>query len=56
MEEKLDGSILVHDLQINQGTGELEIDFSDLYRLVVFVIGQTRYTTMPAPYQVSVSP
>jgi immune inhibitor A len=56
VEQKMDGSLRVHDLDIKKGTGELDIDFSDVRRLVVFVIGQTRYTTLPAAYQISVSP
>jgi hypothetical protein len=56
VEQNKDGSILVHDLNIKNGAGKLEIDFRDLNRLVVFIIGQTRYTTLPASYQVEVSP
>ncbi|MBL8079772.1 MAG: immune inhibitor A [Anaerolineales bacterium] len=56
VEQKMDNTLLVHDLNIKNGTAQLEIDFSDLNRLVVFVIGQTRYTTLPASYQVEVSP
>ena len=56
VEQKKDGSIVIHDVDILDGTGKLTIDFSDLKRLIVFVIGQTRYTTLPASYQVEVSP
>ena len=56
VEQNKDGSIAVHDLDIKNGAGKLEIDFSKLNRLVVFVIGETRYTTLPASYQVEVSP
>ncbi len=56
VEQKMDGSIRVHDLDIKKGIGELDIDFSDVRRLVVFIIGQTHYTTLPAAYQVSISP
>ena len=56
VEQNKDGSIVVHDLDIKNGTGKLEIDFSKLNRLVVFVIGETRYTTLPASYRVEVSP
>lgn len=56
VEQKVDGSIVVHDLDIRNGTTSLDIDFRDVTRLVVFIIGQTRYTTLPAAYQVSVSP
>jgi immune inhibitor A len=56
VEQKMDGSILVHDLDIRNGTARLDVDFSNLNRLVVFIIGQTRYTTLPASYQISVSP
>jgi hypothetical protein len=54
VEQNKNGSIVVHDLDIKNGTGKLEMDFSDLKRLVVFVIGQTRYTTLPASYRVEV--
>ena len=56
VEQRTDGSIIVHDLDIANGTGSLNIDFSNLERLVVFVIGQTRYTTLPASYRVEVAP
>lgn len=56
VEERADGSIVVHDIDIVNGTGKLNIDFSNLKRLVVFVIGQTRFTTLPASYQVEVAP
>ena len=56
VEQNKDGSIVVHDLDIKNGAGKLEIDFSNLNRLVVFVIGQTRYTTLPASNRVEVSP
>jgi immune inhibitor A len=56
VEQNKDGSILVYDLDIRNGVGKLEMDFSNLNRLVVFVIGQTRYTTLPASYRVEVSP
>jgi hypothetical protein len=55
VEQKADGSIAVHDLEIKNGTGQLDVDFSNLNRLVVFVIGQTHYTTLPASYRVEVS-
>jgi len=54
VEQRKDGSILVHDLDIANGAGKLDINFDDLERLVVFVIGQTRYTTIPASYRVEV--
>jgi immune inhibitor A len=56
VEQNKDGSIKVHDLNIKNGTGKLEIDFSSLNDVVVFVIGQTHYTTLPASYQLEVSP
>jgi len=54
VEQNKDGSIAVHDLEVKNGAGRLEIDFSKLKRLVVFVVGQTRYTTLPASYRVEV--
>jgi immune inhibitor A len=56
VEQHKDGSIVVHDIDIVNGSGKLNIDFSGLKRLVVFVIGQTRFTTLPASYQVEVAP
>jgi hypothetical protein len=52
VEQRKDGSIVVHDVD----TGKLPINFDDLERLVVFIIGETRYTTIPASYRVDVSP
>jgi hypothetical protein len=54
VEQTKDGSIVVHDLAVKNGAGKLEMDFSKLNRLVVFVIGQTRYTTLPASYRVEI--
>ena len=56
VEQRKDGSILVHDVEIADGAGKLALNFNDLERLAVFVIGQTRYTTVPASYRVEVSP
>jgi len=56
VEQNKDGSIVVHDLDIRNGAGKLEVDFNNLNRLVVFIIGQTHYTTLPAAYQVEVLP
>lgn len=56
VEQNKDGSIVVHDVDVVNGNGELTLDFSGLKRLIVFVIGQTRYTTIPASYQVEVAP
>lgn len=54
VEQKPDGTIVVHDLDIVQGSGKVDLNFDEFKRLVVFVIGQTRYTTVPAAYQLSV--
>jgi immune inhibitor A len=54
VEEHADGSILVHDVEINDGNGELSVNFDEMRRLVVFVIGQTRHTDVPASYRVEV--
>ncbi len=56
VEQKSDGSIAVHDLEVKNGAGKLEVDFGNLNRLVVFIIGQTHYTTLPASYRVEVLP
>jgi hypothetical protein len=55
VEQNKDNSIAVHDLVITNGAGSLQVDFNKLNRLVVFVIGQTRYTTLPASYRVDVT-
>ena len=47
-------AIEVHDLEVSNGTAKLEINLSEMKRLVVFIVGQTRYTTLPATYQVEV--
>jgi hypothetical protein len=52
VEQKTDGSIVTHDLEIKNGAGNLDVDFNNLNRLVVFVIGQTHFTTLPASYRV----
>jgi immune inhibitor A len=54
VEQHKDGSILVHDMDIAKGKGKLDVNLDDTERLVVFVIGQTRYTTIPASYSVEV--
>lgn len=54
VEERADGSILVHDIEIENGSGELSVNFDETERLVVFVIGQTRHTDIPASYRVDV--
>ncbi|MBE0683907.1 MAG: immune inhibitor A [Anaerolineales bacterium] len=56
VEQNEDGSILVRELEVTDGIGTLNVDFDDLKRIVVFVIGQTRYTTIPASYRIVVSP
>jgi hypothetical protein len=55
VEQNKDNSIAVHDLVLANGAGSLQVDFNKLNRLVVFVIGQTRYTTLPASYRVDVT-
>jgi hypothetical protein len=56
VEQHADGTVVVHDLEIANGTGKVDLNFDEFNRLVVFVIGQTRSTTIPASYQVSVGP
>jgi hypothetical protein len=56
VEQNKDGTISVLDLAITNGKGKLDVDLTALNHLIVFVIGQTRYTTIPAAYQVEVSP
>lgn len=54
VEEHVDGTVTVHDVEISGGSGAVQVDFTDTKRIVVFVIGQTRYTTLPASYQVEI--
>ena len=56
IEQHADGSVTVHDVEITNGAGQLNIDFAGLQKLIVFVFGQTRFTTIPASYQVLVAP
>ena len=54
VEQRKDGTLVVHDLDIANGAGQLSINFDELERLVVFVIGQTRFATIAASYQLEV--
>ena len=54
VESRIDGTIKVHNIDITNGTGHLDVSFEGLKKLVLFVIGQTRYTTVPATYRVEV--
>jgi immune inhibitor A len=56
VEQRADNTIIVHDIDIVNGIGQLDIDLKGTKRLVIFVIGQTRYTTIPASYRIEVSP
>jgi hypothetical protein len=51
VEQGKDDSIVVHDLEIVNGVAQLDVNLGSLKRLVVFVVGQTRHTTIPAAYQ-----
>lgn len=52
VEQGGDDSIVAHDLEIINGSAQLDVNLGSLKRLVLFVVGQTRYTTIPAAYQV----
>lgn len=54
VEQGEDKAIEVHDLEVVNGTAKLDINLSEMKRLVVFIIGQTRYTTFPATYQIDI--
>ena len=56
VEQKTDGTLAVHDLALAGGQGQLAVDFSGAERLLVFVIGQTRFTTLPASYRLAMEP
>jgi hypothetical protein len=56
VEQMPDGSIVIHDVDVVDGKGKLTIDFSALSRLIVFVFGETRFTSLPASYELKVSP
>ncbi len=49
------GQITVSDVALNDGSASFDVDFSKLKAVVLFVIGLTRFTTVPAPYQVEVA-
>lgn len=51
VEQGADNAIVVHDLEVIDGVAKLDINMNEMKRLVIFVIGQTRYTTIPATYQ-----
>ncbi len=48
--------IAVQDLSIVNGAGRMVINFDEAEKVVVFVIGQTRYTTLPASYRIELAP
>ncbi len=54
--QRADETVSAQNLEIAKGTGQLALDLKGAKRLVVFVIGQTRYTTTPASYSLEVSP
>jgi hypothetical protein len=54
VEQAEDDSVVVHDLDVINGSAQLDVNLSEMKRLVVFIIGQTRYTTIPASYQLEV--
>jgi len=56
VEQRRDGTIVVRDVDVTNGAGRLSVDFRGVDRLVVFVIGQTRYTSIPASYYVELKP
>lgn len=51
VEQGGDDAVVIHDLDVIDGTAKLDVDLGKMKRLVVFVIGQTRYTTVPAAYR-----
>jgi len=54
--QRKDGSLEVQDMEIADGNGSLPLDFGGVQRVLVFVIGQTRYTTTPAAYRLELGP
>jgi hypothetical protein len=54
VEKRVDGTIVVHEIEITDGEGQLKLESVGMQKLVLFVIGQTRYTTMPASYRLEV--
>ena len=47
---------VVQPLEIVDGVGTLEVDLSAVDAVVLFITGQTRFTTSVAPYRVDVTP
>lgn len=56
VEQRTDGTIVVHAVEIINGNGKIKINFDNVEKLITFVIGQTRYTTIPASYRIDVKP
>jgi hypothetical protein len=56
MEQCANNTIFVHDLEVVNGVGQLDVNLKGKKWLVTFAIGQTRYTTIPASYRIEVSP
>lgn len=54
VEFRRDGEIEIYDLEIIDGIASHSIDFEEIEMLLVFVIAQTRFTTMAAPYYIIV--
>jgi len=47
-------TISIKDIEVINGKGSLKFNFDDMKRIDIFVIGETRYTTIPAFYSVEV--
>lgn len=51
--EGKDGQITIHDLNLVDGSGSLEIDFREVKSVIVFVTALTRQTSETAPYRIT---
>jgi len=56
VEQREDGIIVVDTIDIIKGHGQYIMNLNNVQKLVMFIIGQTRFTTLPASYRVEVYP
>jgi immune inhibitor A len=56
VEQREDGIIVVHTIDIKNGHGQYKTNLDNVKNLVMFIVGQTRFTTLPASYRVEVYP
>jgi hypothetical protein len=55
VEIRSDGEVVIHKIETVDGVASQDFNFDKLEFLLVFVIGQTRFTTMSVPYYVTLT-